>query len=329
MNELHLFAGVGGGILGGMMLGHTPVGAVEIDDHARQVLLARQDDECLPSFPVHDDIRTFDATPFHGTDIVAGGFPCQDISVAGCGEGLDGDRSGLWWEMRRVVREVEPKFVFVENTPALLVRGFDRVLGSLADLGFDAEWCVLSAGDCGAPHLRRRCWILAAHPDRISVWKQQQRAAWRRLDLPPRWQTEPLFDGEFGQVDSDTYGRRREEQRLAQPAGLQGERRSFADGFREARQQQHPEIINARKVADPSSPRLPLPERQADGGTTTRCGDQGRAAAQRSWWATEPSVGRMAHGVPNRVGRLRGTGNAQVPVVAARAFRILAARFLE
>lgn len=162
MRELHLFAGAGGGILGGMLLGHTPVGAVEIDPFARAVLQARQADGSLPDFPIYEDVRTFDGTAWRDrVDIIAGGFPCQDLSCAGKGAGIDGARSGLWWEMLRVICEARPRFVFLENVPAITGRGLDRVLGSLADLGFDAEWCVLSAADVGAPHLRKRWWCLA------------------------------------------------------------------------------------------------------------------------------------------------------------------------
>ena len=166
MRELHLFAGAGGGILGGKLLGHRCVGAVEINPYCRRVLEQRQRDGVLEPFPIFDDVRTFDGTPWRGrVDVVCGGFPCQDISNSGGKTGLDGERSSLWWEMHRIVREVEPRFVFVENVAAILVRGFDRVLGSLADLGFDAEWCVLSAGALGAPHIRERLWLLGSNTD--------------------------------------------------------------------------------------------------------------------------------------------------------------------
>src|SRR4051812_43983099 len=148
MNELHLFAGAGGGILGGMLLGHTCVCAVEIEPYCRAVLLQRQRDGILPRFPVWDDVRTFDGKPWRGrVDIVCGGFPCQDISAAGKGAGITGERSGLWGEMRRIVGEVGPRFVFVENSPVLTSRGLGTVLGDLAALGYDARWGVLSAAD--------------------------------------------------------------------------------------------------------------------------------------------------------------------------------------
>jgi len=164
VNELALFAGAGGGILGGKLLGWRTVCAVEIDPYARRVLLARQADGCLDPFPIWDDVTTFDGHQWRGRiDVVSGGFPCQDISCAGNGDGLDGERSGLWAEMARIIGEVQPAFVWVENSPMLVVRGIDRVLWDLAALGYDARWGVFSARDAGAPHLRERCWIYAAN----------------------------------------------------------------------------------------------------------------------------------------------------------------------
>jgi len=152
----------GGGILGGKLLGHTTVCAVEINAYCRRVLLQRQRDGILPIFPIWDDISTFDAKPWRGrVDIVCGGFPCQDISSAGRGDGINGSKSKLWNEMARVIGEVEPRFVFVENSPMLTSRGLGRVLGDLASMGFNAKWGVLGAVHAGAPHKRERIWILA------------------------------------------------------------------------------------------------------------------------------------------------------------------------
>ena len=162
MNELALFAGAGGGILGGHLLGWRTVCAVEREPYAASVLLARQNDGLLPPFPVWDDVRTFDGRPWRGiVDVVSGGFPCQDISSAGKGAGINGERSGLWREMARIIGEVRPRLVFVENSPVLTSRGLDRVLGDLAEMGFDAKWGVVSAEDVGAPHRRERIWIVA------------------------------------------------------------------------------------------------------------------------------------------------------------------------
>jgi DNA (cytosine-5)-methyltransferase 1 len=161
MNELALFAGAGGGILGGKLLGWNTIGAVEIEEYPRKVLLKRQQEGILNKFPIWDDIKTFDGRPWEGAvDIISGGFPCTDISAAGKGAGIEGKKSGLWKEMARVVREVRSRFVFVENSPMLTSRGLHRVLGDLAEMGYDARWCVLGADDAGAPHRRKRIWIL-------------------------------------------------------------------------------------------------------------------------------------------------------------------------
>jgi DNA (cytosine-5)-methyltransferase 1 len=163
VNELALFAGIGGGILGSVLLGHTTVCAVEIVEYRRRVLLQRQIDGVLPRFPIWDDICTFDGKPWRGVvDVVSGGFPCQGISSAGRGAGLADPRSGLWSEMARVVREVGPRYVFVENSPMLTRRGLDRVLGDLASMGYDACWCTLGSGHVEGPCQGDRIWILAS-----------------------------------------------------------------------------------------------------------------------------------------------------------------------
>ena len=167
MNELALFAGAGGGILGGRLLGWRTVCAVELNPYARQVLLARQRDGHLDRFPIWDDVRTFDGRPWRGgVDVISGGFPCQDISLAGRGGGLSGGKSGLWVEMARVIREVRPAYVYVENSPVLTHRGLGGVLGALAKMGYDARWGVLGAHHAGAPHRRNRIWIVATNADR-------------------------------------------------------------------------------------------------------------------------------------------------------------------
>ena len=162
MNELALFAGGGGSILAGKLLGWRTICAVEIDAGARRILLSRQRDGIIEPFPIWDDVRTFDGKPWNGSiDVVTGGFPCQDISQCGHGSGIDGARSGLWVEMARIVREIRPKFVFVENSPMLTSRGLGRVLGDLAGMGFNARWGVFRASSIGAAHNRPRIYILA------------------------------------------------------------------------------------------------------------------------------------------------------------------------
>ena len=182
MNELALFAGGGGGILAGHMLGWRTVCAVEIEDYPRRVLLQRQADGLLPRFPIWDDITTFDGKPWRGkVDVVSGGFPCQDLSSAGKGAGLDGERSGLWKEMARVVSEVRPRFVFVENSPMLVNNGLGRVLGDLSDIGFDARWTVMGANEVGAQHNRDRIWIVAHANSKGLQWTHDNQKKTKRV----------------------------------------------------------------------------------------------------------------------------------------------------
>ena len=199
MNELALFAGAGGGILGGKLLGWRTICAVELDAYARKVLLARQKDGTFPPFPIWDDIRTFDGRPWAGkVDVISGGFPCQDISAAGKGRGIKGPKSGLWMEMERIISEVRPRHVFVENSPMLAVRGLGSVRGGLASLGYDARWGVLGACHSGAPHKRERLWIVGTHTerDRLERFKQgrPEKATTNRpgkRDHPMWWESEP------------------------------------------------------------------------------------------------------------------------------------------
>ena len=163
LRELALFAGAGGGILGGHLLGWRTVCAVERDAYAAQVLAQRQNDGALPAFPIWSDVCSFDGRPWRGiVDVVSGGFPCQDISSAGKGAGIEGARSSMWKQMARIIREVRPKFAYMENSPMLTSRGLSVVLGDLAEMGYDAQWGCLSAAECGANHERDRTWIVAA-----------------------------------------------------------------------------------------------------------------------------------------------------------------------
>ena len=168
MNELALFAGAGGGILGGHLLGWRTICAVERDAYAAQVLVQRQNDGCLKPFPIWSDVQSFDGRPWRGiAQVVSGGFPCQDISAAGLGAGITGSRSGLWTEMSRIIGEVEPIYAFIENSPMLVTRGLGTVLSDLAKMGFDARWGCIGAYAVGAPHKRDRIWIVATHPQRV------------------------------------------------------------------------------------------------------------------------------------------------------------------
>lgn len=163
LNHIDLFAGVGAFSLGLRRTGgFRTVCYVEQSDYCCRVLQARMADGSLDSAPIHPDIRTFPCGPFAGlVDVVTGGFPCQDVSHAGDRAGLEGERSGLWGEMLRVIREVRPAWVVAENVAALCSLGLDTVLQDLAESGFDAEWQCLPACSFGAPHIRDRVFILA------------------------------------------------------------------------------------------------------------------------------------------------------------------------
>jgi len=158
---LDLFSGIGGFALGLERTGGFKTTAFcEINPFARRVL-ARH----WPEVPAYDDVRSVTAARLAADgiipDVVCGGFPCQDISVAGRGAGLEGERSGLWHEMLRVIAETRPRYVIAENVAMLRNRGLDTCLRGLAEIGYDAEWHIISAAALGAPHKRERVWIVA------------------------------------------------------------------------------------------------------------------------------------------------------------------------
>jgi DNA (cytosine-5)-methyltransferase 1 len=160
VNVLDLFSGIGGFSLGLERAGMTTVAFCEVDPYARRVLAKH-----WPSVPCYGDIRELTAAQLGAdgisADVICGGFPCQDISVAGLQKGITGERSGLWAEIARLVREIRPKFVLVENVAALLFNGLGDVLRDISALGYDAEWHCIPASAVGAPHGRDRVWILA------------------------------------------------------------------------------------------------------------------------------------------------------------------------
>jgi DNA (cytosine-5)-methyltransferase 1 len=306
MNELALFAGAGGGILGGHLLGWRTVCAVEWDAYAASVLVARQNDGCLPPFPIWDDVQTFDGRPWRGrVDVVSGGFPCQDISCAGKGEGISGERSGMWKHMARIIGEVLPQFVFVENSPMLVGRGGAVVIADLAEMGYDAEWGIVGAHHAAAPHKRDRIWIVA------------QRS------------------GQFPHAEHDRTGWREQ-----QSQGTQEEARNVADT-------QSPRTGNDGENNGSRCGEIHTPDNASSTGRGNDRPQDGKAVADANgtgckeqrfaisdgqehetaecggWWATEPDVGRVAHGVAARVDRLRCIGNGQVPAVAQLAWDMI------
>ena len=337
LRELALFAGAGGGILGGKLLGWRTVCAVEYDAYAASVLVARQNDGILEPFPVWNDVRTFDGEPWRGVvDVVSGGFPCQDISAAGKGAGIDGERSGLWSEMARIIGEVRPRFAFVENSPMLTSRGLGRVLGDLAEMGFDARWGVVSAADAiwlaGDPclyHERERIWIVATDANAESNERERGDKRGNAGNGSERHSRGESRESNCDATANATSQRRRK--RRPESAGQQGrhdvtecgDAATDADSSRPNEGRAQPKRRGKSRsysAAMGNADSSRLEERQGEPGDN---GAEQQAVKRTSWWAVEPDVGRVAARIPNRVDRLRCLGNAQVPLVAALAWQIL------
>lgn len=168
MNVLDLFSGIGGLALGLERAGMRTAAFCEFASYPRSVLRRH-----WPDVPCYDDVRTLSAARLQrdgiSIDAIAGGFPCQDISYAGYGAGLEGARSGLWFEYARLIGELGPEIVVVENVSALLDRGMAAVLGTLSDLGYNAIWDTVTACAVGLPHMRRRVFIVA-YANRLNGW---------------------------------------------------------------------------------------------------------------------------------------------------------------
>lgn len=193
LRVLDLFSGIGGFSLGLERAGMQTVAFCEIDEWCRDLIAKR-----WPGIPIMEDVRS---SSFPNADIICGGFPCQDVSLAGRRAGVTGERSGLYREVLRAIRLVRPKFAILENVAALLGNGMGRVLGDVAEDGIDAEWDCISAGDLGAPHGRDRVWITLADPDKLKrtqrcskgagwwLWSTEEISAAR--DPNGVWQLEP------------------------------------------------------------------------------------------------------------------------------------------
>jgi len=344
VNELALFAGAGGGILGGKLLGWRTVCAVEWEQYPASVLCARQNDGLLPPFPIWDDVCSFDGRPWRGiVDVISGGFPCQDISSAGRGAGIDGERSGMWREMARIIREVQPRFVFVENSPMLTSRGLGRVLGDLASMGFDARWGVLGAADVGANHQRDRIWIVAkqrnifshALHNGVRRWKQQQESTQETSFTNTRCESErpdkglqPASKISIGQntsvicskvSDSNNNGHNNEKSRELLASTEQTKTRKKSN-----------KTSRHNSLADTSSVRQ-SGQGQHEQPISSKAGSNWQAniiepIGSSDFWAAEPNVGRVVDGLASRVDRLKAIGNGQVPLCAATAWTILSER---
>ena len=271
-----LFAGIGGLDLGLERAGWECRWQVEIDEFCRQVLAKH-----WPDVPRYADVRECGEHNLKPVDLICGGFPCQPVSVAGK-RLAQRDERWLWPEFARVVREVRPRYVLVENVPGLLAHGMGDVLRDLAAIGYDAEWESIPAAAAGAPHLRYRVFIVA-HARSAELRDESGRGSGSRRQ---------------GQAKSRNDGTQRTVADSARPHGrqqrrqLRRTRQRTVDGREGCRRTQY-KRTNKEKVTTSAA-------------TTLRSG----------WWAIEPNVGRVADGVPARVDRLRALGNAVVPQVA-------------
>ena len=344
MNELALFAGAGGGILGGHLLGWRTVCAVEWEPYPASVLCARQNDGLLPPFPIWNDVQTFDGKPWRGiVDVVSGGFPCQDISVAGKGAGIDGQRSGMWRHMARIVGEVLPRYVFVENSPALITRGLGTVLGDLAALGYDCRWTVLGAADVGAPHQRDRFWLVAISDADMQPRSAESREQQQRPAQPKGSRCQWLETG-ADVAHTASAGRNEGDLRFQGKNGCTSSERAstvFEQSSKTPTPMADPASIGQQAPGDTGKHSKTNGKRQADkfrsqgemDNTDSAYGERNQCAQRigaqhpdfsgSSWWSIEPNVGRVAHGVAARVDRLKAIGNGQVPLCAATAWRLL------
>ena len=259
VNVGSLFSGIGGIDLGLERAGMRVTWQCESDAFCRRVLRKH-----WPGVPCHEDIRAL-AAP-EPVDLLAGGFPCQPVSLVGFRHGIIDER-WLWPEFLRVIRLLRPRYVFLENVPGLLTSGMGDVLGGLAAIGYDAEWDCLPASAFGAPHRRDRVWVVA-------------------------------YPGSAGRRE-DTGGPLGDESQDARRA-TQDDHQPDRDG----------EGRRAGSVADPDS-------LGRHGRARYVTGPDGRAeSTDGGRWGAEPDVGRMAHGVPSRMDRLRSLGNSVVPQIA-------------
>ncbi len=320
---LDLFSGIGGFALAASWVWADRlelVGFCEIDPYCQQVLANR-----WPKVPIFEDIKQLSADQFQDIDLITGGFPCQDISVAGQGRGLEGERSGLWFEMLRLISRIRPRYALIENVPMLVHRGLGRVLCDLTQVGYDAEWQVISAADVGAPHLRKRIWIVA-YPRHLcggnDVEGDVQLCSRQQAETPQRSasQFEVAGSGQESQVMAypkdagareDYGGVRAGVGRISRRQGAVAEPKVTA-----LKSGQESQIVadSAGFGSSGSGQFIDSCHQEKEG--------QGQAVEfidERfgSLWSVEPSMGRVANGVPRRVDRLKSLGNSIVPQCAA------------
>ena len=309
---MHLFAGIGGGLLADLILGHRPVVAVEWEPYACQVLRERAAEGWFPGLHVWEgDVRLFDPSEYAGkVDCIHAGFPCQDISVAGKQAGVsEGTRSGLYREVLRIAGIVRPKYMFLENVAAILSNGLGTVLGDLAAMGYDTRWCCIRASDVGAPHHRDR-WFLLANTGHKGICEPGQLInAFKDVRESCGICGDGLSSSCWQEGDVLVDSKSKQRNGINDNAGELMEYGSIS------------EFGNRSWKVNISDSMFKGLERQRE--ITCGTGTEQQNTGDTCWWKTEPGLGRVAHGIPNRVGQLKGYGNAQVPLQAATAWKLL------
>ena len=305
---LDLFSGIGGFSLAAQWVWGDDleiIGFCEIEKYAQRVLQKN-----FPGVPIYEDITKLDGKDFKDVDLITGGFPCQDLSSAGKGAGIEGSRSSLWFEMWRIIGEVRPKYALIENVPMLVIRGGTRVIADLAEIGYDASWDVVSASDEGAWHKRARIWIVAYPNCDGTKRNESKNGAWRRSeqsseDVP----------------DAESEGYKRNGGELGQETRISSGKRGKSPKKFENRN-----IKNGKaEISDSTSIGLyPEKDKQiVEGEGSSELQPVESRSYRSDQWTVEPNVGRVAHGVPNRVDRLKGLGNAIVPQVAYGIMKLI------
>lgn len=320
MRELALFAGAGGGLLGSILLGWRTACAVEIDAYCRDRLIDRQRDGCLPRFPIWDDVCTFDGRPWRGhIDVISGGFPCQDISAAGQGVGIAGARSGLVFEMLRIVDEVRPSFVFAENSPQLRTKGLATIVERFISMGYVGRVGVLGAGDIGANHKRKRMWIVAVAKG------FRRRPGWER-GFAPSVERKQQLPFSFADVTESACQRMGAggQPREHHGVGCTGGNATYPNSLRRLQSQGRVFEIGqwfGHCVEKPSNTNGEVIRQQSRRGGREN-GQGAPVAGITDWWSV-PRFAGVDDGVANRLDRVKATGNGQVAGVAALVWSAL------
>jgi DNA (cytosine-5)-methyltransferase 1 len=298
MNVLDLFSGIGGFSLGLERAGMKTVAFCEVDKKCQQVLKKH-----WPDVPIFDDVSTLKGEDIEETvDVICGGFPCQDISLAGKGAGLEGKRSGLWWEFHRLIKEIKPSWAIIENVSALRNRGLDQVLRSLDEIGYDAEWHCITAASIGAPHRRDRIWIVAYPRDstrRDSITRSLRRDGEGELEERVR-----------ASETTETSGSSETSETVAYSQGKLSDGNNTYSESSKSSAQELGSSSSERNVPNSNSEGL-----QGQWEITSRISKELQDPSYSCWWETEPDVGRVADGVSGRVDRLKQLGNAVVPQI--------------